>query len=269
MNARSFLPVASFLFLVACSGSTETTSNGQPSTASPSTDAVSVSNVGEVHAVRITDQRVADADRVSAFGDHTKLEKAVELLGMNGTLSETKDLPLCTPDLKVEMFDAAGKVVATASVYCGSKTAIVSTGGKNYEAKGVDVDALTKLEGDRALVASWLYDVALVEIDQPQKDQRRAFETKAEIDQAIAALSAVETIDPNAPKTRCAADYTVTFTRVARGTPQKSRLFISCGGEPKASQPAWFQASESFEGEVTVDAQAIAKLASATTATPK
>lgn len=273
MNARSFLSLASFLLLAACAGSTdETPAGGSPSnpSTSSSTESVSVPSVGDVRAVRVSDQRTQDASHVAAFRDRTKIEKAVELLGLKGTLTETTQLPNCIPDVKVEMFDAAGKVLATAEVYCGSKNAILRAGGKAYAAPSSDVEGLVKLEADRTLVANWLYDVSLVEIDQPLKEQHRAFETKAEIDQAIGALSAVDTIDTSAPKTRCAADYTVTFTRaVGEGTPVKSRLFISCGGDPKASQPAWFQANEALEGQVTVNAQIIAQLASAATVRPQ
>lgn len=272
MNARSLLSLASFLLLAACAGSTESTtpSDGDPSTpgTSSSTGSVSVPSVGEVTAVRVSDRRTQDASRVAAFRDRTKIEKAVELLGLRATLTETTELPNCLPDVKVEMFDPAGKVIATVEVYCGSKSSVLRTGGKAYAAPVSDLEGLVKLDGEQTLVASWLHDVSLVEIDQPVKDQHRAFETKAEIEQAIGALSAIETIDTNAPKTRCAADYTVTFTRaVGEGAPVKSRLFISCGGEPKASQPAWFQATEALEGQVTVNAQVIAQLASA--ATPK
>ena len=275
MNRRA-LSIASFVFLASlapslfgCGGAS--TDGGSTATGGPSPspapapaeteNGVAVPNVGVVRAARVTDYRPQDASHVAAFRDATKIARVIELLGLNGTLTETTAIPNCAPTATVELFDVQGKVTATVSVYC-SAGAILQAGDKAFTVPLTDLDALTKLEGDRTLIANWVYEVSKVEIARPLEDKVTVLTTQADIQKAIGAVSAVDTFNPDAPRKKCVADYSVTFTRVVgEGEPIKTHLFVTCGAEPKPSQPGWFQATDGLDGEVVVNAQTIVALA--------
>jgi hypothetical protein len=238
------------------------------------TGTVSVPLVGDVAAVRIIDRRPADAPRGSAFNAPAKIQRAVDILKLTGSLAEsTAPVTNCAPSVIVDFLDAHAKVAGSVQVVCGSSDrtpiATLVVADKRYGVPLSDLESLVNIVPDANLLANYLFDIASVAIDQPQNGAHVAYTTTAEIDRVIASLSPVDSLDPTAPRTRCIDDYVVTFSRpTAEGDgPIVSRLFLSCGSAVKESQPAWFQTADALGGQVTVNGLTIATFGSqATTA---